>query len=824
MEFNYYGQIVVNNRTKATDRLYTYAIPKSQHDKAKIGAKVIVPFGKGDKLFEGYIFDIRNDSEIKKIKSIKYIFDDNLNLTSKQILLINWLRENYLCSYYDAIQTIVPTGTKLKKKKIYKINNKSYSNYNENDLSNKEIQLLDTISTTKDPTIQKLKKITQSDIDEELINLAKKGLIYFEELFYNEVNIKYKKIVSICHEIDYYNEDIFSKLERAPKQIEVLKYILSVRKIDMRKLLTQKSISPSVIKSLEKKGLIKIYTMEDYRSPINYELLNYNKIIKLNDEQVKAYSKIIESIDRKEFKRFLLHGITGSGKTEIYIRLVRDVINQKKQAIILVPEIALTTQLVNKFVERFGEKVAVLHSKLSLGERYDQWRKIKNNEMPIVIGARSAVFAPCNELGIIIMDEEHETSYKSEMHPKYHTSEVAEYRCKINKGVLVLGSATPSIESYYKANKNEYSLIQLKNRFNNNPLPTIDIVDMREELQLGNKSMFSKNLYDSMKFELSKNKQIILFLNRRGYSTFISCRKCGYVLECSNCDIALTYHQNNNIAKCHYCGYHTKTPVLCPECGSKYIKFFGIGTEKVEETVKKMFPNCKSERLDVDTTSKKGQIEKIITNFEKRKIDILIGTQMIAKGLDFPYVTLVGILSADTSLNLPDYRANERTFQLLTQVAGRAGRHNYNGRVVIQTYSPENYALIASQTHDYSSFYNTEINIRKEFFYPPFCQMINIIISGENEKTVIRSSHILYQQMKSKCFEERIKDVAILGPNPAIHSKIKKNYRWQLLIKYTGVDHENIKSIINNICDIRKNKIIDKNVSINFDLNPYNIF
>ncbi len=286
----------------------------------------------------------------------------------------------------------------------------------------------------------------------------------------------------------------------------------------------------------------------------------------------------------------------------------------------------------------------------------------------------------------------------------------------------------------------------------------------------------------------------------------------------------MTYHQRNNIAKCHYCGYFIPIPKTCPKCSSKYIKYFGTGTEKVEETVKKIFPNYRSERLDVDTTSKKGQMGKIIDEFEKREIDILIGTQMVAKGLDFPYVTLVGVLSADTSINLPDYRANERTFQLLTQVAGRAGRHNYEGKVIIQTYSPNNYALVSSQTHDYSSFYNTEINIRKEFFYPPFSRIINIIVLGEREKDVIKSSHSLYHQIKSMCFEKKIKAIDLLGPNPAIHSKIKNNYRWQILIKYTGVDHENIKGIINNICDINKNKIIDKSISVNFDLNPYNIF
>ena len=547
-------------------------------------------------------------------------------------------------------------------------------------------------------------------------------------------------------------------------------------------------------------------------------MLSNFKYIEFFVENAKQASYYYRSV-------FGFDGYAYSGPETGNSELVSYVLKQNKQVIILVPEISLTPQIVAKFIKRFGNKVAVLHSKLSQGERYDQWKKIKNKEIPIVIGARSAIFAPCDDLGLIIIDEEHESSYKSEMNPKYYTIDVAKYLCRSSNGVLLLGSATPSIESYYSTEREEYKLLELKNRFNSNPLPGVEVVDMRVELEEGNKSMFSRRLYESMKKSLAAKQQVILFLNRRGHSTFVSCRSCGYVLKCSNCDISLTYHQRNNQAKCHYCGYKSIVPKICPECKSKYIKFFGTGTEKVEEYVNKLFPDFKTKRLDIDTTSKKGSLEKIIDSFGKREIDILIGTQMVTKGLDFPYVTLVGVLSADISLNLPDYRANERTFQLLTQVAGRAGRHEFNGNVVVQTYSPENYAITASQRHDFSEFYKKEIQLRREFRYPPFYNIINIIVLGKEESSVVRSAKRLFEKIESETLSNKdLKNIQLLGPNPAILGRIKNFFRWQILLKYESVDHEIIKGIINYICNINKSKYLESNVHLIFDLKPYNIF
>jgi primosomal protein N' (replication factor Y) len=821
-----YCNVVVNTGTRVTDRLFTYRIPNSLLGKIKIGDKVIIPFGRGNKLLEGFVFEFNSGNEVKTIRGIKDIqdvTDDDIYLSGTQIKLCKWMRDTYLCTYYEAIQCLIPRGTTLKKKKIYKLKQASQGVIEHRDINQSPI--IKRLLVNKSLTYNELIKDLDSGCIKELNRLLKENLITIEEKFYSDIKIKYKKVVEINFKPSSINEILLTIPKKAYKQTEVLKYLTKVNKIELSQLIQRTKTSRAVINGLEKKSLILVKDEVDYRTPIDIDKIERDKPNTLNDEQKEAYNNIMEAIEGKSHEAFLLHGVTGSGKTEVYMQLVDKVIENNKQAIILVPEISLTPQIVEKFLRRFGDTVAVLHSKLSLGERYDQWRKIKNNKMQIVIGARSAIFAPCDNLGLVIIDEEHESSYKSEMNPKYHTIEVAKYLCMENNGVLVMGSATPSIDDYYKAEIGNYKLLELKNRFNKNPLPNVEVVDMRVELEEGNKNIFSRRLYNSMKNSLLDKKQVILFLNRRGYSTFVSCRSCGYVLKCSNCDISLTYHHKNNIAKCHYCGFKTTVPKICPECKSKYIKFFGLGTEKVEEYVNKLFPTSRTARLDIDTTSRKGSLEKIIDSFEKREIDILIGTQMVTKGLDFPYVTLVGVLSADITLNLPDYRANERTFQLLTQVAGRAGRHDYTGEVVVQTYSPNNYAINASKSHDYTDFYEREIKLRREFNYPPFYQIINIIVLGKNENSVIRSTNKLFQKIHGEILRHKdLKNTQVLGPNPAILGRIKENYRWQILLKYQSVDHENIKSIINYICNINKNKYIENNVSLIFDMKPYNIF
>jgi primosomal protein N' (replication factor Y) len=449
----------------------------------------------------------------------------------------------------------------------------------------------------------------------------------------------------------------------------------------------------------------------------------------------------------------------------------------------LVPEISLTPQMVDRFIARFGqEQIAVLHSKLSVGERYDQWQRIKRNEAKIVIGARSAIFAPIEELGLIIIDEEHDDSYKSEMTPRYNAKEVAR-KIAINKQIpLVLGSATPDINTFYKAKQDQIELLELTKRANKSCLPEVQVIDLREELANGNKTMLSRELYNKIQENLKNKHQTILFLNRRGFSTFVMCRDCGHTIKCKNCNITLTYHMKENKLKCHYCGYEQENVSICPECGSNKIKYFGTGTQKLEAQIQKFFPNATTIRMDVDTVSKKNSHEEILSRFKSENIDILIGTQMVVKGHHFPNVTLVGVIAADGSLNIDDYRASERTFQILTQVAGRAGRENLQGNVIIQTYNPDHFSIECAKEQNYDKFYLIEENLRKQLKYPPFCDIIVVGISGEKEDEVKKQAEFLYKQLYAKIRQYNI-NLALYSPRPAPIDKIKNKYRWRIILK-----------------------------------------
>ena len=528
----------------------------------------------------------------------------------------------------------------------------------------------------------------------------------------------------------------------------------------------------------------------------------------LTEEQ----EQVVKSIDIEEYSKNLIYGVTGSGKTEVYLRLIEKVLNAGKNAIVLVPEISLTPQITDRFLARFGEVVAILHSGLSLGERYDEWQKIKSNNCRIVIGARSAIFAPLENIGIIIIDEEHDSSYKSETLPKYDAKEVANYIALCENVPLVLGSATPDIRTYYSALNGDINLLKLENRISKFGLPNIEIVDMREELASGNRTVFSRKLYYSMKEAIKNKEQIMLFLNRRGYSTFIMCRDCGYVVKCEDCDVSMTYHMDLNKLICHYCGKTKDVVNICPECGSKNIRYFGNGTQKIEQEIKKYFPEASVIRMDVDTTRIKGGHEKILNKFKNEKIDILLGTQMIAKGHDFSNVTLVGILAADSALNIGDYRANERTFQLLTQMAGRAGRGEKKGTAIIQTYMPDEFSINAAKEQNDTKFYKLEINVREKLNYPPFCDIIVSIISGADEELVKKEASKLFDILHTK-FNAYL-------PVPAPISKINNEYRWRILIK-ENLDYDKLKDFHSLVSEFYKVKSNDVKVSV--DVNPNNM-
>ena len=577
-------------------------------------------------------------------------------------------------------------------------------------------------------------------------------------------------------------------------------------------LINEHSISQYKLNKLIENEVLSIEEESVFR--YNDRVYNNDSAKTLTIEQENIIREYINSDDTM----FLLKGVTGSGKTEVYMKLVERVLLEGKSAIILVPEIALTPQMIERFKGRFGVNVALFHSKLSDGERFDEWFRVKEGKAKVIVGARSAIFLPAKNLGLIIIDEEHENTYKSEQNPKYQTKEIAEYLSELKGCKVILGSATPSIETYYRALTGEMKLLELNSRVDNKPMPPMKVIDMRNELKGGNKSLFSRELFIAIQERLKRKEQIILFLNRRGFSTFVSCRSCGYVFKCDECDISMTYHKNGLLI-CHYCGKTKREPRECPKCHSKYVKFFGAGTQRVEEEVKKYFNNVRILRMDVDTTRDKHSYERIYNTFKNGEADILIGTQMVSKGLDFKNVTLVGILAADMSINIPDYRAAERTFQIITQVAGRAGRGDKQGEVLIQTYTPQHYSLQYAVNYDYEGFYEKEFTVRAMMKYPPFGKLL--LINGTSKKEELLKNFMHKITMMIKPLVESCLDIEILGPIPCMISKVKENYRWQIVIKgeFDSYFSKNIKEILYD-----ENKNVYNDIRISMDINPNNLF
>lgn len=635
-------------------------------------------------------------------------------------------------------------------------------------------------------------------------------------VFNNNISKKRKKYISINSEIKEIKKVIKDIEKKAPKQKEVLKVLLKNQNSDYTKteLAKKAETYPGTVNRLIKKGYIKSEEKIERRKPFLEKKEEEKESFEANYYQQKAIDTIEENILNPDIsKTYLLHGVTGSGKTEVYLQLVEKILNKKQGAIILVPEISLAPVMVRRFYSRFGDKIAVLHSNLSTGERFDEWLRLKKGEAKIAIGARSAIFAPIRNLGIIIIDEEHENSYKQSSYPYYHAREVGVKRAKINGIPLVLGSATPSLKSYYLAQKKYFKYLSLPERINKRNLPPVDIIDMRDEMKEGNLSIFSQKLKKNIEKALTRNEQILLFLNRRGYSSFALCRECGHVLRCENCDISLTYHDKENLLKCHYCDYQKEIPRFCPECGSEYIKKFGIGTEKLEEEVNKYFPEAEVDRMDIDTTTQKGAHRKILNRLENNKTDILIGTQMITKGHDYPGISVVGVITADTILNLPDFRSAERTFQLITQVAGRTGRGDINGEVIVQTYTPGHYSIQAARKHDYQKFYKKEVALRKQLNYPPFTKLVNIIVEGENNDEVIKGANDLGSFFDS--YQTEI--LELLGPSPAPIEKLRGKYRWQIILKFSKYKERKylLKEIRENFLPYKV-----KSVKFNIDVDP----
>lgn len=589
-------------------------------------------------------------------------------------------------------------------------------------------------------------------------------------------------------------------------------------------IVTQKlHIAAPTVKSLEKDGVLEIQVSKTYRNPVDH-LKRKGYYLTLNEQQQAVVDRITQNINHGEQKTYLLKGVTGSGKTEVYMELIANTIANGKQAIVLIPEIALTFQTVMRFYNRFGDRVSIMNSRLSQGERYDQYLRAKNGDIDIMIGPRSALFAPFAKLGLIIIDEEHEASYKSETVPRYHARETAIERARVNGASVVLGSATPSLDSYYHAKNDEYELLELTQRIQEKPLPLCDIIDLREELKNGNRSILSIRLQELMEDRLEKGEQMMLFLNRRGVAGFMSCRACGHVVKCPHCDVSLSQHNNGKMV-CHYCGYEESVPTVCPSCGSKYISGFKAGTQKVEEMVQRRFPQARVLRMDFDTTRTKDSYEQILQSFANQEADILIGTQMIVKGHDFPNVTLVGVLAADMSLHVSDFHAAERTFQLLTQAAGRAGRGDKPGDVVIQTYNPEHYAVLTAKAQNYEEFYEQEILYRQMGFYPPVWNLLVVMCSSEKEDVLTRMSEKLVKRLQMHLDTEHIlqgQRIQLVGPADATIARVNDVYRKVIYIKTK--DYEHLVLLKNKLEYYMKDNREFQNVSVQFDFNPMSGF
>lgn len=811
--------VVLSNTTRTFDKKYTYIVPDELLGQICAGCRVLVPFGNGTMVKEGFVLEINPQTTGEtgiQYKQIKQVIDPYPLIKQDIIYLLEWMKSQYICTYSDVIKCILPPGTSIKAfKKVRLLQNNCTLVFKKNNL-NKIVDNLKCIGGECD--YDELRNLCEiKGFNACIQELCDCGAINIEECYEQKINAKTIKGVSLARPNEEIIEEIESNSIKRIQHIKVLEILLDNEIVSVADIQRFAGVTSSVLDTLAKHGYIHYKNIEVKRNPL--EGKNYGKTEPLSptNEQAAALEILKNQMDSDTYKETLIHGITGSGKTEVYLQLISHCFEKGKKAILLVPEISLTPQMVERFVSRFGKRVAVMHSKLSLGERFDQWRLISDGKVDVVVGARSAVFAPIENLGLIIIDEEHEGSYKSESLPRYNAKEVAQKRCEINSAILVYGSATPSVETYYRATNNEIELLEMRNRPNTATLPSVELIDMRTELENGNRTPFSSRLIEELNKNIEHKQQSILFLNRRGFSTFVICRSCGFTMKCPECNIALTFHSKSNRLICHYCGFTVKNPAKCPSCESNHIRYFGIGTQKIEEEIKQRFQNSSVIRMDIDTTAYKNAHEEILNQFKSQNIDIMVGTQMIAKGHDFPNVTLVGILAADSMLNVGDYRASERTFQLLTQVAGRAGRGSIDGRVIVQTYNTDEYSILAACKQDFIGFYKQEIMIRQRLDYPPFTNVAVITFSGRRDRDIFVIGNTIKQELMQNCPP----DFSILGPSRCPIPKIANKYRWRLVIK--ARDKELLIDQLTTMSDKSWKKVKDEDVMMSIDINPYNM-
>lgn len=786
------AKVIVDVPLMQTDKPYSYAVPKEFSTMLEIGMRVHVPFGKANRLIQGIVVELAEETTTE-LKEIAEVLDFTPVLNEEQLWLAEELRKSVFSYKISILKAMLPGFL-----------NSSYDKILHAQPSLNEEDRLLIFGNADQQHFSSLDKELQAKV----MRLTRQGAIQVEYQAIDQKHIKTEKWYQV-------NQEILEQLvipQRAKKK-QALRDVLQGQ-TDMYRLADLKEhFSREVIHYFVEQEAVQIIEKEVSRSEAYFENVATDSALVLNEEQEAAVQAITQQIGQGG-KPFLLEGVTGSGKTEVYLQVIQEALSRGKTAIMLVPEISLTPQVTNRFISRFGKKVAILHSGLSNGERYDEWRKVERGEAQVVVGARSAIFAPLKNIGAIIIDEEHEASYKQDSNPRYHARDVALLRAKYNQAVLVLGSATPSLESRARAGKDVYHFLQLTKRANPQAqIPEVEIVDFRDYIGQNEASNFTPVLLEAIQDKIDRKEQVVLMLNRRGYSSFVMCRECGTVDTCPNCDISLTLHMDTKSMNCHYCGFSKGIPHTCPNCSSRSIRYYGTGTQKASDELAEAFPQARILRMDVDTTRKKGSHEQILKEFGEGRADILLGTQMIAKGLDFPNVTLVGVLNADTALNLPDFRSSERTFQLLTQVAGRAGRAEKEGHVIIQSYNPKHYAITFAKNQDYEGFYAYEMSIRKQLAYPPYYFTVGLTLSHKIEAEVVKKSYEVLNMIRSGLSDK----VQILGPTPKPIARTHNLYHYQLIIKYRFEEH--LQEVLNQILDWTQEKD-NKDLRLSIDHEP----
>lgn len=818
METAVITKVAVSAAPYSIDKPYDYLVPEELLETAVPGVRVTVPFGRGNRDSEGIILARLSGEKLPGLKPLKAVLDREPVLDRAGIELALWMRQRYFCTLFEAVKTILPAGLWYQFREIWRLaEGMDRIAADRACVRIKKAQAaLDVLfANGGSADLDILRDTCGEDVGTTLKALQKAGVVVCETAAKRKISDKKRRMVELAVSAEDALAAVEAKKRTSPARREVVRLLAAAGKASASDICYFTGASMQVLRGLERSGLVAFSEEEELRVPQSVEVEPGAPIV-LNDEQQAAFEKILALTEEERAEAVLLQGVTGSGKTQVYLRLVQEVLSQGKTAIVLVPEIVLTPQMMRKFSSYFDSKVAMLHSSLRMTERYDQWKRIRRGEVQVVLGTRSAIFAPLRNLGLVILDEEQEGSYQSENPPRYHTRDIAKYLCARDRGTLVLGSATPAVETAWAAEEGIYHQALLRRRYNDRSLPRVILADLRQEIREGNPGLISGTLRAELERNISLGEQSILFLNRRGNSRYVLCGECGHVPECPRCSVALTYHSANGRLMCHYCGHSERVCETCPECGG-IMKHVGTGTQKVEEELRELFPETGILRMDADTAA--GGHEKILRQFEREKVPILLGTQMVAKGLDFEGVTLVGVLAADLSLYVDNYRAAERTFSLLTQVVGRAGRGGRDGRAVIQTYTPGNDVIQCAARQDYPSFYQSEIRMRRLRRCPPFADMFTFTVSGTEEGSVLRAAAGLRDALRHLCTvpELRASQPEVLGPAPAPVLKMNNRYRYRCILvgKNDRVTRERVSWLLKEFANNRANRGLNMFVDCN---------